>query len=330
MKTTRTNHPILVGFFVTFALLLLVAAIYFLGGQQKKFVKSITVKALFKDINGLQPGNNVWLFGVKIGTVKSVSFYGTEEVKVIMTVETAAQGHIHKDAYAKISSDGFIGNKIIVLTGGSPGAPSLEEGDLLRTENIAGTDAMLNTLQDNNKNLLEITRNIKAVSYKLTQGEGTMGMLLNDAGMAADLKTTLSHFKSVSTKSELVMNDLQKFSVGLHKRGTLADELVNDTIVFKNISILVNNLKSVSIKVDKASDKLYAITDSLQTASKAIGDTEKPVGMLLNDKEVTRQLRVIIKNLESSSKKLDDDLEAAQHNLLLRGFFKKKEKNTKP
>jgi phospholipid/cholesterol/gamma-HCH transport system substrate-binding protein len=31
-------------------------------------------------------------------------------------------------------------------------------------------------------------------------------------------------------------------------------------------------------------------------------------------------------NLQASSKKLDESMEAAQHNILLRGFFKKKEK----
>ncbi|MGY0035900.1 hypothetical protein [Pedobacter sp. NJ-S-72] len=33
-----------------------------------------------------------------------------------------------------------------------------------------------------------------------------------------------------------------------------------------------------------------------------------------------------VSNLESSTKKLDENMEALQHNFLLRGFFKKKAK----
>ena len=36
-----------------------------------------------------------------------------------------------------------------------------------------------------------------------------------------------------------------------------------------------------------------------------------------------------MQNLQSASKKLDEDLEALQHNFLLRGFFKKKAKEGK-
>jgi phospholipid/cholesterol/gamma-HCH transport system substrate-binding protein len=36
-----------------------------------------------------------------------------------------------------------------------------------------------------------------------------------------------------------------------------------------------------------------------------------------------------MRNLNSSTHKLDENMEAAQHNFLLRGFFKKKEKEKK-
>jgi phospholipid/cholesterol/gamma-HCH transport system substrate-binding protein len=45
---------------------------------------------------------------------------------------------------------------------------------------------------------------------------------------------------------------------------------------------------------------------------------------LLNDSVVAIQLREIVANLNSSSIKLDDNLEAMQHNFLLRGFFRKR------
>lgn len=329
MKTTSINHSVLVGIFIAIAVLLLVAAIFLLGGQQKTFVKTIKVSAVFDDINGLQAGNNIWLFGVKIGTVKKINFYGQAKVEVVMSIEKKAQGRIHKDAAAKISSDGFIGNKIIVLNGGSITAPLVEDGDYINVSVVAGTDQMLATLQENNKNLLEITKNIKAVSKKLVDGQGSLGILLNDSAMALDLQKAIAHFKNVAAKSELVIANVQQFSEGLHKHGSLANELVSDTAVFSNIRSTVANLKTSSVNLNNASQKIITVSDNLQQASDGLGDTKKPVGMLLNDKQVAENIRTMIKNLEGGSKKLEDDLEAVQHNFLLKHFFKKKEKKKK-
>jgi len=320
----KTSPSVLVGLFISTGLVILIAAIFFLGGQQKKFTKSFTIKAIFSDVNGLQAGSNIWLLGVNVGTVKAVRFAEGNSVEIEMNVVQKAQSRIHKDATAKISSDGFIGNKIIVLTGGSEKAAEIEEGAYINAFAITGTDQIMATLQDNNKNLLAITENIKKVSLNLINGEGTIGQLLTDKTIAHDLQTAMSNFKHVSAKSELVIDNVQRFSAGLHKNGTLANAMVNDTLVYNGLLTTVTYLKTASENLDKAAFKVNTITDSLQNVTDALSNKDKPIGLLLNDAQVTQQLKRMIKNLESGSKKLDDDLEAAQHNFLLKGFFKRK------
>ena len=50
------------------------------------------------------------------------------------------------------------------------------------------------------------------------------------------------------------------------------------------------------------------------------------MGALTNDKEVADEIRQVITNLNEASLKLDENMEALQHNFLLRGFFRKKRK----
>jgi phospholipid/cholesterol/gamma-HCH transport system substrate-binding protein len=48
--------------------------------------------------------------------------------------------------------------------------------------------------------------------------------------------------------------------------------------------------------------------------------------MLLHDEQAASNLKITLQNLQSGTKKLDEDLQAIQHNFLFRGFFRKKAK----
>ena len=48
--------------------------------------------------------------------------------------------------------------------------------------------------------------------------------------------------------------------------------------------------------------------------------------MLLHDEATATNMKAILKNLQTATEKLNEDLEALQHNFLLRGYFKKKAK----
>jgi phospholipid/cholesterol/gamma-HCH transport system substrate-binding protein len=150
----------------------------------------------------------------------------------------------------------------------------------------------------------------------MAAGEGTIGKLLNDNSVYENINAATASLQKASDKAQQLATSLAAFSSRLNNPGTLSHELTTDTVVFKSIKVSALQLQNV---IDTAT--LFMINLKNSTSN-----SNAPIGILLNDKEAGTHLKATIKNLESSSIKLDEDLEAAQHNFLLRGFFKKKEK----
>src|SRR3954470_9795746 len=119
MKSTKNSRAVLVGVFIFVGLVIFIVGVLTLGGQHKTFSNTIDVKAEFDDVNGLQPGSNVWLAGVKVGSVTTLNFNPRGKVDVALSIDEESREYIHKNTLAKVGSDGLIGNKIIVLYGGS-------------------------------------------------------------------------------------------------------------------------------------------------------------------------------------------------------------------
>jgi phospholipid/cholesterol/gamma-HCH transport system substrate-binding protein len=301
-----------VGLFVVIGLVFLVAGILAIGNLHSTFSKKITVSTIFGDVNGLQSGNNIWFSGVKIGTVKSTEFYGRSQVKVNMNINVESRQYIRKDAKVKISSDGLIGNKILVIYGGTDAAPGIEEGDVLANETALSTEDIMNTLQQNNLNILALTKKIAA-------GEGTLGKLINDDAIYDHLAVTTRSLEAASEKAQLLISSLSQFSSKLNKKGTLINDLVTDTVTF-------NSLKASVFSLQRTMDTVNAVVTSLKAT---VANPKTPAGLFLHDEQAGAELKKTIKNLESSSQKLDEDLEALQHNFLTRKYFRKKEKEEK-
>src|ERR1700744_574132 len=192
---TDNRKAITVGVFLSLGLIVFILGVFTLGGQQKSFAKSFKISAVFDDVAGLKKGNDVWFSGVKVGNITSIRFVGTSQVDVQMKVDAATQQYIHRNAGVRISSDGLIGNKIIVIDGGSPQAPIVQDGDQLQAAKLLSTDDMMKTLQQNNENLLSITSDFKLLSHKILQGKGTVGTLMADSMMAIQLKASMKNLQ---------------------------------------------------------------------------------------------------------------------------------------
>jgi phospholipid/cholesterol/gamma-HCH transport system substrate-binding protein len=326
MTPLKNNRPVIVGLFIFVGLLIFAITIFTLGGQKKTFVKTFEINAIFNDVSGLLKGGNIWFSGVKIGTVKKITIYGQSQVHVTMSIENDLQSHIHTDSKAKIGSDGLIGSKIIIIYGGSPNKPQIAKNGFIKVEGLLSTDDMLATLQENNKNILDITTDFKNISKKIDSGSGAIGTLINDPAMAnnlkstvAQLQTTMANFKTVSENSKNVMANLQDFSGKINKPGNSINDLASDTIIYNSVTSSLKTLQNATNSVSQFSNKLNKVGESFNQKDNA-------VGVLLNDAETGNSIKKTMSNLETSSKKLDENLEALQHNIFLRRFFKKKAK----
>jgi phospholipid/cholesterol/gamma-HCH transport system substrate-binding protein len=318
MTESPNKRAVLVGIFVFTGLVFLLAGILIVGNLRETFKRKMNVVSLFDDVGGLQKGNNIWLSGVKVGMVDNLKFYGKSQVQVSMSIDRKAQQFIPKDSKVKISNDGLIGNKILVVYGGTEKSQVVNEGDTLRVEKTFTSEDVIYTLQENNKNLLAITTDFKVISKKIVSGEGTIGKLFNDTSVYTNINAATKSLQGAIVKAQLLIGSLATFSSNLNKKGTLANELTTDTVVFKSVKASVLHLQQMA-------DTASVFVANLKQAS---ANPNSAIGVLLHDAESGTRLKETLKNLESSSKKLDEDLEAAQHNFLLRGYFRKKAKNS--
>lgn len=315
----ENKRSVLVGLFVLIGIVILVLGIMTLGGQQKKFVKSIHVKAVFDDIGGLQPGNNIWFSGVKIGTVRKINFFGDSQVEVEMNVEEKVVEFIRKNSKATISSDGLIGNKIIVIYGGTTDYPAVEEGDRLEAVMPLDTDKMMETLQVNNQNLVDITNDLKVLTSKIAAGEGIVGAVMTDSTLGVNFRNMLTNLERASSTSNQMISDLNTFASKLNKKGTLVNDLVTDTSIVPDLKATMESLK-------KASGATAVLAKEFEGITEKLNSNENALGMMLNDPEFSKSLKNTLENADSAAYRLNKGIEALEYTWPFRKGFKRKAK----
>lgn len=312
------SQKIQLGIFVIIGTLVFLAAIYFIGNKQNMFGNTSHLKAVFVNVNGLQPGNNVRYAGIDIGTVKEIEMMNDTTISVHMIIDNKIMEHIKKNAIATISSDGLVGNMIINIIPGKGAAQKVENGDTIQSYSRIGTDAMLETLNVTNENAAMLTADLLKITQEITQGNGTVGLLIRDTLMAQDLKATMSYLRQTSKGTSESVANLNKLITDLNRKDNVIGTL-NDTVV-------ANRMKKIIINLEKSSNEIDKVVTNLNATITNVKDGKGAINYLSNDPKLVKQIDSTITNINKASIKLNEDLEALKHNFLFRGYFKKQEK----
>lgn len=107
-------------------------------------------------------------------------------------------------------------------------------------------------------------------------------------------------------------------------QGSAEAEMVKDRDYLTSLEPVETDAIMKSLSVTAVNAEI--ITDQLAEIMVNINQGEGTLGRLIQDTTIAENINKTIINLKSSSKGLDQNMEAAKNNFLLRGFFKKKEK----
>ena len=312
------SQKIRLGFFVIIGLLIFILAVYFIGDKQKMFGKTNHLEAVFNNVNGLQLGNSVRYSGISVGTVRGIEMANDTIIRVDMIIDKAIFPYIKKDAVATISSDGLVGNMIINILPGKGNEPSVAPGDEIRSFNRVRTEDMLNTLSVTNKNAAKLTSNLLKITDEINEGKGPLGSLLNDTIMSRDLKETMRYLKITSKGASETITKIDKLVASLDNKDNVVG-VIKDSAVANKIKNMVSNL-------DKSTKEINLVVANLNATILNVKEGKGAINYLANDPKLVQKIDSTMTNINESSAKLSENMEALRHNFLFRGYFKKQEK----
>lgn len=317
----ETSKNIRVGAFVLAGTVLLIFSLYLIGAKQNLFGSTFELKSQFKNVNGLMPGNNVRFTGIDVGTVKSVEIINDSTVDVTMVIENKVQAFIKKNATAMVGTDGLMGNKLININSSNESAPSVEDGDFLVSKSPLGTDDMMRTLNITNENVKDITIDLKNIVRRLNS-PNTLWSILMDTIVAENVKEAIVNIKVTGERTAIITGDLSRIVKHVKDgKGTIG-ALIADTTFAVKLNQSIVNIKLIT-------DSLALVTGDLHYITSKVKKGEGAIGTVLMDTTFVNNLNESMKNVRSGTKNFDEDMEALKHNILLRNYFKKKEKKEK-
>ena len=196
MKTTG-SQKLKIGLFTFVGIAVLAFIIFFIGNKRNLFSSTFGVYGNFKNVNGLNVGNNARFAGINVGVVSAITIINDTTVRVDLTLNNSVKKFIKQDCKLNIGSDGLVGDKMMVITpGGITSNKEVQDGGQLQSIPPFDADKLIAKLTGIADNAGTLIQNLASITGKVNSGKGSLGKLLNDDKIANNLNATVSQAKT--------------------------------------------------------------------------------------------------------------------------------------
>ena len=318
----KTVSNVKLGAFVLGGLAFLIVLLFMIGKNRSLFGSTYLLKAKFENVQGLIPGNNVRYSGIQAGTVKRINIVNDTTIEVSMLIETKMQDIIRKDAIASIGTDGIVGNKVINIVPGKVHSELALEGDFINSKKPIDTDEILKTLSNTNKDVAELVSGLKVTVQRINSSTA-LWELMNDESIPADLRQSAANLRFTTAKAGQMTDDLHHIIADVKAGKGSIGMLLKDTSFTYNLSEAVLKMNAVGTQAEQLTADLNTMVKGIQ---EDVNSGKGPANALLKDSIMVKNLNLSIDNLRKGTDGFNQNMEALKRNFLLRGYFKRQEK----
>ena len=353
MSAYTQSFKFRLGLFVAGGLALLVLSVFIIGKQKNLFNPVFKLTSTFSNVSGLQIGNIVRFSGINVGTVDNIAIINDTTVRVDMLIKKDVWQFIKSDCKVTLGSEGIIGDKILIIIQGSSDSPLAIDGQSLPSIEPIETNAIMARLDVTTLNAEAISRQLSEISFKINNGNGTLGRLIQDSIMAENLNQTITNLRLVSKglvgtdammsslkvtagNAEIISHQLSLIINRINSGDGTLGKLIQDPAMAYNLKETIANFKSISVGL-KGTDTLMTslkitadnariISQQLSEIMVDINKGKGTLGRLIKDSTMAENLNLTLINLKRGSRGFDENMTAAKHNFLFRGYFNRKAK----
>ena len=320
MRLTVIRHEIIVGWFITAALILGAAVLLLRERAPHALSEPHTVRFAVPHGRGLQPAAPVLLKGIKVGEVDRVELTRENEVEVTCRIYDDYVGNLREDAEAQVVAPPLLGDTKVELHAGE--APRVaRRGHVLKTrdepsllDRIGGLEGDVRGVVAHVDSLVVTAaaalQEVQSIASRIEQGQGVAGRLIRDEQLGADVQQAAARLSGAATRleGEVLDRAVEAIDSG---RDLLADLRredgrlmtlladVDQTVLEVRRSLeaaklaeTVAGLRGAAVALQEAAASIGPMTDDTRHAMRALGDASRALQVL--SEELARQPNSVI------------------------------------
>ena len=296
------SSEIWVGIFVVLGILLLILMTLKVEKFQLGKKTGYPLNIYFDSAAGLGENSQIRVAGVRVGDVEKVVL---EKGKAKVTFRLPPQVTLYKDARAYLKSEGFLGEKYVEITPGTPGNPKVEpDGMIEQGAPPADVEQFLSNMSTIREDIKEVTKPLgdvlkamdtKKVESVINNVEKFSSQL---SGIADDSKKTFQKGTEAFSRLEEIGNKVKR------GEGTLG-KLIADETIYQEAKKTVETAREAVDTVKNAAETLKNVSDKIEQG-------EGTLGKLINDDSLYKEAKETVQSTREAMQSAKEAIESVK------------------